>query len=77
MLTFKGKKDGIIQAFSLGWDVHGAPGVNEKLVLDFIFKINFNTTSQLTNMRPKTFRRKEKICMSSNINDITELTNLT
>lgn len=56
MLTFKGKKDGIIQEFSLGWDVHGAPGVNEKLVLDFIFKINFNTTSQLTNMRPKTFR---------------------
>lgn len=40
LLTFKDGKNGITQEDSLGWDVHSAPGVNEKLVLQFIRKMN-------------------------------------
>lgn len=40
LLMFKGGKDGITQEGSLGWDVHSTPGVNEKLMLHFILKLN-------------------------------------
>lgn len=64
LLTFKGGRDGITEEGFLCWDVHGAPGVNEKLMLQFISKMNLQYNISANKHETKDLEMKREICMS-------------